>query len=298
MASILFFAVIGSLALGWLGFALGKAIFRPVAKKKAVRFRVKQEKKKDWDPDSVFQLLKLDLKEVFLSETAEQELNAKLRRLGLAKSARDVRKEQIVLSGVSLLVGLFSYWAFAPVLGLLGLAIAAAGWIYPVETINREIRQMNEIVYKKFPSFYRRNYYSYKKNINTSLSRVVESHMRVCHPAFQRELKVFLEDIESVGEFEAIQRWKNRLPLPYIIRYAEIIESRLRGEDNTPVMENFKLELDKMREVQVDKDLLKLESRINGVLGLMYVPFFLLLIIYFLAQMQGSGLVQFFKQLQ
>ncbi|WP_166244916.1 hypothetical protein [Paenibacillus turpanensis] len=291
---ILMFSIIGGLALGLIAFKLAVAWLRPVSKKKAVRFKLKDQRRadEDWNPDTVFQLLKLDLKNLYLSKEFEDKMNADLRRIGSTKTAETIRKEQILLFCSFTGIGLFSYWVLHPGLGLLAFCIAVAGWVYPKQSVQAEIRKVTKHIEMKFPAFYRRNYYAYKSNVNTALSRVIESHMRVCDPDFRRELKTVLEDIESLGEFEAIQRWKRRLPLPYVIRYAEIMESRLKGENNTAVMENFKYELDKLRETQIDKELLRAEGRIDKVLGLTYVPFLLLLVVYFLAQMQASGLVE------
>lgn len=291
---VFLFSLMGSLSAGFAAYKFGKTVIRPVSKKQKVRFKLKETKReeKEWNPDSVFQFLKLDLQSLYLSREFEERMNIDLRRIGSPKTAADLRKEQIVLFGGFAAVGLLSYLLLHPGLAFLAWIIAAAGWMYPQQQVRAEARKVTKLIEQKFPAFYRRNYYAYKNNVNTALVRVVESHMRVCDPAFRRELKIVLEDIESLGEFEAIQRWKRRLPLPYIIRYAEIMESRLKGENNLAVMENFKYELDKLRETQIDKELLRAESAIDKVLALTYVPFLLLLLVYFLAQLQASGLIE------
>lgn len=294
----LILATIMSATLAWLGYSLAKKVVKPVSLRKIKRsaFESHFQKSEDKDFDSVYaSLRKFQPKKLVISSAFKEQMARDLLRLGRKETPEDIRMAQFsLLLVMGILGGLL--FLLHPVLGGIAWCLGAYGFYYPVGEIKEKIARLNKIIESEFPSFYRSCFYAYKYNTRSSLSSVIAQYAKEATPGFAQELSVLHSNILSLGEVAALREWKKLLPLPYVIRYVEYMEKRLEGEDNIDVMYSFKIELDNARQIQRTRDLESNLAKMKGVLELTNIPFTLILIVYFAAQIASSGAFEMFMK--
>ena len=111
-----------------------------------------------------------------------------------------------------------------------------------------------------FPSFYSMVYYQYSKAVNIFLSDVIKDFLHNANPDMSYELGIFLDNIEY-GEGYALKQLKKRIPVRHIIKFCDIMESRLKGYDNISQMTYLKNELDDMRVHTLEEELDKRKQK-------------------------------------
>jgi len=77
------------------------------------------------------------------------------------------------------------------------------------------------------------------------------------------ELEVFLDNIEY-GEEYALKQLKKRVPLRHIIKFCDIMETRLRGYDNISQMTYLKNELYDLRVMSLKMNYTEGSKRTRG----------------------------------
>ncbi|MEO2202456.1 hypothetical protein ABGV42_01715 [Paenibacillus pabuli] len=297
IVSILLIAVIAA-GVGWFAYDLLARLFRIVRPKKSKHGSMSSHVKEE-STGSDFQGLykmfrKYTPKDFKINDADRERLEEELIRLGRTETAIDIKISQFVLFGIFSLISLIICLIFG-IFGLLGFAFAIYAYHYPVIDIRTRISKMNAAVEAEFPDFYRSAYFAYRKRINVPLINVVRNGIKSSSPEFAQELSILASNIVSLGEIEALRRWKKALPLPYITRFCEYMEARLNGENNLSVLEGFKTELDNAREMARQVERNRLETRLVAVNGITLVPFFMIALVYLLAQIQGSGFMETFS---
>lgn len=124
-------------------------------------------------------------------------------------------------------------------------------------------------------------YYQYSKSVSIYLSDVIKDYIPNANEDIAEELGVMLDNIEY-GEEYALKQFKKRVPLHYIIKFCDIMETRLRGYDNISQMAYLKNEMDEFRIRNLEDELERRErknSRLQMVLVMVLVVY---IIIYYL----------------
>lgn len=222
-----------------------------------------------------------------MSEDLEIDVNNKLTRLDSDKTAKDIRKIQMLYFSTVLVLAVIAKFAFGNVFAVIIAMLSIYAWKYPIIRIDKDISDRNDAIEKELPEMYSIMYYVYRRNASSNLTSKVQSYIRDSSDLFYKEMMLFVEDSRN-GEIYALQQFKKRVPLPIVARFCDIMESRLVGIDNISVMENFKLEMDEKRSARSDKILRDLKEKLNVIswTGIM-VPVGIILTIYFAAQMMS-----------
>lgn len=218
------------------------------------------------------------VKHVNLSDEFRVELNKDLNRLGWEHSAEDIRKMQIVYTALflvlSLLVSFISIF-----IGIMMFFIIPFIWNIPVRQVKRAIRERNDEFLISLDSLYSIIYNQYKRNNEEHLGNIIAAYLPTSSPLMKLELMIIMRDIES-GEDYALKQLKQRIPLPMVMRFCDIIMTNLEGTDNKEVMENFYQELKSIRDRRREKRNEAKALKLDVVNRALYVPFVFLIIVY------------------
>lgn len=223
-----------------------------------------------------------------MSEDLEIELNKKLSRLGVEATAKDIRRLQLLYALFTLLVALITRIMLGRTPALVVALLSIYTWRYPIIRIDKEIYDRNQAIERELPELYSILFYAYKRSAGINLTSKIQSYIKDSSDLFYKEMMIFIEDARN-GELYALKEFKKRVPLGIVIRFCDIMETRLTGYDNISVMYNFKKEMDDKRSAREDKLLKDLSARLNTIawIGVM-VPMGIILIIYFAAQMMAA----------
>lgn len=207
-------------------------------------------------------------------------------RLDLPMKPEDIRLEQFLWVGGATIVTIVMFSA-NPLLGSVAGVFIVLGWLYPVSELEKMIERKNKNIALDFPAFYSMVYYQYSKSVNIFLSDVIKDFLPHANPDMAEELGVMLDNIEF-GEAFALKQLKKRVPLRYVIKFCDIMETRLRGYDNVSQMAYLKNELDEFRVRALEDELdrrMKSNSRIQLLL---IIILFFYIAIYFLFSILDS----------
>ena len=103
--------------------------------------------------------------------------------------------------------------------------------MYPVSEMEKKIEKKNKNIAFDFPAFYSMVYYQYSKSVNIYLADVIRDYLPNAQTDMAEELGVMLDNIEY-GEEYALKQLKKRVPIHYIIKFCDLMETRLKGYDN------------------------------------------------------------------
>jgi hypothetical protein len=116
--------------------------------------------------------------------------------------------------------------------------------------------------------------------VHIYLADVVKDFLPNANRDMAQELEVFLDNIEY-GEEYALKKLKKRVPVRHVLKFCEIMQTRLNGYDNTSQMGYLKSELDGIRIERLEQELDRRERKnvqtqfvLLGVLGLYVVAYF------------------------
>jgi hypothetical protein len=145
--------------------------------------------------------------------------------------------------------------------GILSLLGPVLAWMYPVDELEKKIDRKNKNIMYDFPAFYSMLYYQYARSVNIYLGDVVKDFLPNANEDMAEELGIFMDNIEY-GEEYALKQLKKRVPLRHVIKFSDIMQTRLNGYDNTSQMAYLKNELHDLR-IQTLENELKLRERKN-----------------------------------
>ncbi|CAH1207693.1 hypothetical protein PAECIP111892_02967 [Paenibacillus auburnensis] len=214
---------------------------------------------------------------VLLSGTERLRFKKMIGRLDLGKSPEEIRIEQLLyLLGAVLLTLLMM--KVNTIVGYLSAILIILGWLYPVSELEKMIERKNRNIALDFPAFYSMVYYQYIKSVNIHLADVLRDYIPNANPDIGEELGVMLDNTEYGEEF-ALKQLKKRVPLHYVIKFCDIMETRLKGYDNISQMAYLKNELDSFRVRALEDELEKRErsgARIQMALILVLAAYILI----------------------
>lgn len=192
-----------------------------------------------------------------LSGTERLRFKKMIGRLDLGKSPEEIRVEQILYLLAAVLLALLMI-KVNTIIGYLSAVLIILGWLYPVSELEKMIERKNKNIALDFPSFYSMVYYQYIKSVNIHLADVLRDYIPNANPDIGEELGVMLDNTEYGEEF-ALKQLKKRVPLHYVIKFCDIMETRLKGYDNVSQMTYLKNELDSFRVRALEEELEKRE---------------------------------------
>lgn len=214
---------------------------------------------------------------VLLSGTERLRFKKMIGRLDLGKSPEEIRIEQLLYLLIAVLLTLLMM-KVNPIIGYLSAILIILGWLYPVSELEKMIERKNRNIALDFPAFYSMVYYQYIKSVNIHLADVLRDYIPNANPDIGEELGVMLDNTEYGEEF-ALKQLKKRVPLHYVIKFCDIMETRLKGYDNISQMSYLKNELDSFRVRALEDELEKRErsgARIQMALILVLAAYILI----------------------
>ncbi|MNJ27959.1 hypothetical protein [Paenibacillus bouchesdurhonensis] len=195
-------------------------------------------------------------------------------RLDLPMKPEELRAEQIFYAAAGLIVTVV-FMSANQLLGYVTAIFIILGWLYPISEMEQKIERKNKNIAFDFPAFYSMVYYQYSKSVNIYLADVIRDYLPNANNDMAEELGVMLDNIEY-GEEYALKQLKKRVPIHYIIKFCDLMETRLKGYDNISQMVYLKNEVDSYRIIALEEDLEK-RQRINSRIQLVLI---LVLVVY------------------
>jgi hypothetical protein len=246
-------------------------LFKPVSGRQKKRVREYAQAKKQAALGQRLHGLKLFFADNYVAQimarTQRSRYAKMIDRLDLQKSPQELMTEQILYALAAALLSLLAL-RINPVLGLLSSLLIALGWMYPVDALEKLVDKKNKAIALDFPSFYSMVYYQYARSVHIFLADVVKDYLPNANPDMAEELGVLLDNIAYGDEEYGLKQLKRRVPLHYIIRFCDIMETRLKGYDNVSQMQYLKNEVDVFRVRALEEEL---ERRKRGSDGLQLV---------------------------
>ena len=215
-----------------------------------------------------------------MTETSRVKVGNLLRRLDMDMLPEEIRLKQFTWAAMSAALALVAFSAH-PLLGFTSVVLVVLAYLTPMDNLTKKIEAKERNIARTFPAFYSMVYYQYSKTVHIYLTDVIKDYLPNATGELAKELGVMLDNIEY-GEEYALKQLKKRVPIHYIIKFCDIMETRLRGYDNTAQMFHLKNEIDAFRLDTLEKELDKRKAS-NGrwqfvlivVLGLYILTYFL-----------------------
>jgi len=266
-------------------------VFRPMSgkrKKRSREFLSVSRKRMKTEKYLYFKdiILRQLSNKLLLSEIKREQLNFIISRLDLKITPEEIRLSQIIYSMVALLLSMFVI-KLMPLLGYICLIFVVLGWLYPIDELEKKVEQKNKNILKDFPAFYSMVYYQYARSINIYLADVIKDFLPNANYDMADELGVLLDNIEY-GEEYALKQFKKRVPLRHIIKFCDIMETRLKGYDNTSQMAYLKNELYDLRVVALEDELNHRKGSNERTQFVLIVVLVIYILVYYYYQFIGA----------
>lgn len=203
-----------------------------------------------------------------ISRAEKTRLKKIIDRLDLDLKPEEIRITQCFFLICAILVTVFMFTANS-LLGYVSSIFIVLAWLYPVDELEKSIERKNKNIALDFPAFYSMVYYQYSKSVNIFLADVIKDYIPNANPDMADELGVMLDNIDYGEEF-ALKQLKRRVPLRYVIKFCDIMETRLKGYNNISQMAYLKNEFDEFRVRALEDELAK-RQKINSRLQLILI---------------------------
>lgn len=257
--------------------------FKPVNSRQKKRNRKYIKERKNDQLNQKFKHFKRNFSEKYvsklLSNVERVRFQKMIDRLDLPMKPEEIRTEQLFYAICGLLATMIMMTA-NQLLGYVTAIFIILGWMYPVSEMEKKIEKKNKNIAFDFPAFYSMVYYQYSKSVNIYLADVVRDYLPNANKDMQEELGVMLDNIEY-GEEYALKQLKKRVPIHYIIKFCDLMETRLKGYDNISQMVYLKNEVDSYRVLALEEDLerrqrtnARIQLVLIGVLGIYIIIYF------------------------
>lgn len=215
-----------------------------------------------------------------ISSAERSRLTKIIDRLDLGIKPEEIRISQLFYVACAILVTAVMFSANRT-LGYISAIFIILGWLYPIDELEKTIEKKNRSIALDFPAFYSMVYYQYSKSVNIFLADVIKDYVPNANPDMADELGVMLDNIDY-GELYALKQLKKRVPLRYIIKFCDIMETRLKGYDNISQMAYLKNEFDEFRIRALEDELEKRERTNSRLQMILIVVLVVYIIIYYL----------------
>ncbi|WP_058487005.1 hypothetical protein [Defluviitalea phaphyphila] len=271
-----------------VSYNVSKYVFKPLDNKRIsyTRSFIKLNKKEKFKNTLVRikKIIALKYGKYFLiSDIKRMELLNILKRIDRTKTPEEVRLEQILYSGLAILIS-FCILKISTILGYASMIFIVLGWLYPIDEIQRIVERKNNNILKDIPVFYNMIFYQYSKSVHIFLADIIKDFLPNANKDMAEELETILDDIEY-GEEYALKQFKSRVPLKYVIRICDVIETRLKGYDNLAQMAYLKNELDELRVTRLEIELEKRKRKSESLQIILIIILGIYIIIYYYFQM-------------
>jgi len=168
-----------------------------------------------------------------------------------------------------------------PLFGYVCILFTVLLFMLPRDKLNRELKRKEDSISRDFPAFYSMVYYQYARSVNIYLADIIKDYLPNASEDLAKELGVILDNIDY-GEEYALREFKKRVQVHYVAKFCDIMETRLRGYDNTSQMLYFKNEIDAFRMQTLEKELAKRKSQNTKLQLVLIVVLAVYVMAYFL----------------
>ncbi len=252
--------------------------FRPVSRNNKKRNRryiksIENEKQKQ-KYRALRKKLAVKYMSKMMSDLEKKRFKKMIDRLDMKLLPEELRVMQIAYVLLAIVVTIIMF-KINIIFGYVTSLFIILGWLYPIDEIEKKIDIKNKNIARDFPSFYSMIYYQYSRSVNLFLSDVIKDYLPNANKDMAEELEVMIDNMEY-GETFALKEFKKRVPNHYIIKFCDIMETRLKGYDNISQMLYLKNEIDEFRIRDLEQELTRRE-RANEKLQFILV---VILIIY------------------
>lgn len=258
--------------------------YRPVSSKHKKRTRAHQKIVQKEAQKEKFRRIRrkaaIKCSAYIISETEKKRLQKDLERLNREELPEEIRIEQFLYAGIAIVIS-FIVFQINTLLGYVSCIFILLGWLYPTDEIQQAIQTKNKNIAKDFPGFYSMVYYQYAKSVNIYLADVIRDYLPNANKYMAEELGYMIDNIEY-GEEYALKQFKRRVPIHYIIKFCDIMETRLKGYDNTSQMAYLKEEIDRFRVTELEKELEKRQESNSRIQLILIVILGIYIFIYYI----------------
>lgn len=288
---VIFAKFLSLLAIIYLVSVMIYPAFKPMPSKRKKRsreflnFSKKQAKMEKYLYFKDIILRKMSSK-LFFNEIKREQLTFLINRLDLKITPEEIRLKQILYSLAGLLSSLVMM-KIMPMFGYACLIFVVLGWLYPIDELERRVEQKDKNILRDFPAFYSMVYYQYSRSINIYLADVIKDFLPNANPDMADELGVLLDNIEY-GEEYALKQLKKRVPLRHIIKFCDIMETRLKGYDNTSQMAYLKNELYDLRVAALEEELNRRKASNERTQFVLIAVLLVYIVIYYYFEFIGA----------
>ena len=223
----------------------------------------------------------------FISEQKAEELGHLLVRLNKDRIPEEVILDQIIIIVAGALVAYVMFTANLA-LGLISTLLILLGWFAPVDELRKEFEKKNTSIALDFPEFYSMVFYQYSKAVNIFLSDVVRDYLPNANEDLADELGVMLDNINYADETYALRQLKKRVPKHFIIKFCDLMETRLRGYDNVSQMQYLKNDIDAFRISELEKELARRKRKNDMIQVTLICVLVLYITMYFIFTTLGA----------
>ena len=223
---------------------------------------------------------------LLLHEVKREQLSFIISRLDMKITPEEIRLNQILYSLAGLVISIVMMKVMT-MIGYFCLIFVVLGWLYPIDELEKKVEKKDKNILKDFPAFYSMVYYQYSRSINIYLADVIKDFLPNANPDMADELGVFLDNIEY-GEEYALKQLKKRVPLRYIIKFCDIMETRLKGYDNTSQMAYLKNELYDLRVVALEDELNHRKASNERTQFVLIAVLLIYIVVYYYFQFVGA----------
>ena len=264
--------------------------YRPVSNKHKKRTRSHQKQLKKEKQAAKMKAIKRRIGKKYivylLSEAERKRLKKMLERLDKDMTPEEVRLNQFLYAGMAIAFSIFAF-KVNTMLGYACLILVVLGWLYPVDELEKTIELKNKYIANDFPAFYSMVYYQYSKTVNIFFADVIRDYLPNANIYMAEELGFMLDNIDFGEEF-VLKQLKKRVPLHYIIKFCDIMETRLKGYDNVSQMAYLKNELDEFRVRELEDELEKREKSNAKIQLVLIIVLGIYIFVYYLFTIMES----------
>jgi len=219
--------------------------------------------------------------EFLLTDVTRKEIGRILSRLDMTDMLpEEVRLKQLTyaLFGAALTLVAF---AANPLFGYICILFTVLMFMVPRDNLNKKLKIKENNIARDFPAFYSMVYYQYARSVNIYLADIIKDYLPNANEDLAQELGIILDNIDY-GEEYALKQFKKRVQIHYVAKFCDIMETRLRGYDNTAQMLYFKNEIDAFRVETLEKELAKRQVQNTKLQIILIVVLAVYIMAYFL----------------
>lgn len=265
-------------------------LFKPVSRRQKKQSRMYMKQRKNILFKSKLNQFKrqfaMKYTKYLLSKAESIRFKKMIDRLDLPIRPEEIRTEQLFYTLCAILLTMLMMKVNF-LLGCVTAIFIILGWLYPVVEMEKLIDRKNRNISLDFPAFYSMVYYQYARSVNIHLADVIKDYIPNANADMAEELGVMLDNMDYGEEF-ALKQLKKRVPMHYIIKFCDIMETRLKGYDNVSQMAYLKNEVDGFRIRALEEELAKRERSNAKIQLLLIVILIIYIIIYYLFMILGS----------